>query len=1202
MRQNRSSVKHRQSRRPRPAFTRCIIAEALELRRMLSAETTLAAVPADLSGIILPADGTIPGSASPSGYTPTQIKDAYGINNISFTTNSGTIAGTGAGQTIAIVDATDNPNFVDTGSANFSTSDLARFDAAMGLPDPPSFMKVNYEGTTDFSGAGYQQSGFGWANEIALDVEWTHAIAPMANILLVECPLNDANAATAVSLLQGGVNYARTVAGVSVVTMSFALPEFIGESINDQYLTTPTGHTGVTFVAATGDNGDPGGYPAFSPNVVAVGATSLSLSNNDTGDSYASEVAHNTSGGGISQYEAKPAWQAGETLSTTNRTIPDVSFDGDENTGVPVYNSYDGGSNTPWYKEGGTSFSTPSWGALVAIADQGRAGIGLGSLDGETQTLPRLYELNYSADYHDITSGSTDGQTLASAGIGYDLTTGLGSPIANVLVPNLAGGNVVSGTIFNDKNDNGQLDSGEPGLSGFTAFVNLYGTNGITGADPQTTSTTNGAFAFTDLPGGTFHFSQVTPSGWDLTTSATPFTLTLGFDDTVTGKNIGFESNGQPAVLAFTQQPSPVMISTNIAPSITVAVEDSDGNIVTGDHSTISLSVAGDTTSLSGQLSATAVNGIATFSDVSVAAAGTYSLLASDGSLASATSNSFVVSVPPPVVATTLVFGQNIASANVGSPIIPSVTVFLESPDGEVVSTDESAVTISLAAGSNINSPTGALTVNAVNGIATFSDIVFTSPGSGALTATDGSLTPATSNTFSAVVVPSRLAFAQEPTDSNIAAAIAPPVTVDVEDLYGQLVTTDSSAVSLAITGGTAVLGGVTTVNAVNGVATFNDLTVPTAGTYTLNATDSSLNGAQSSDFTVAIPGIVVPAVKHSSLAASYIAGSKVRASVSLTQSTAVTGGVDGMVTTSVYAISTSGSMTLLGHVSRTTRLATGRNYPLSVPITLLPSVAGTYTVQVQVTDPLGNHSSSTVGNLNVVAPVIALAPTFVHLTLPAAVVSGSTSRAAAVLRITNSGNITSTGTTAIGIYASPDGLLDDATLIAQVAPRLAIGPKRSAVVTVPLKKIPAGLDGNFTILAQVTDPKADLTSVSSSTTVNIAPATITLSASVASTLPATIAAGRAVTVTFDITNAGNIPSTGTAEITLGLSSDGTTMLPGSTTIGRAVTIPNGKTVPLRLRYVIPTATAAAMYFPFITFSQAGNSVTAFGRTEISVT
>ncbi len=115
---------------------------------------------------------------------PSQIRAAYGINNITF----GSIQGNGAGQTIAIVDAYDDPRFVNSSASNFSTSDLAEFDKQFGLPNPPSFTKVNQEGQTsplpsvDPVGAG----GDNWEIEEALDVEWTHAMAPGANIILVE--------------------------------------------------------------------------------------------------------------------------------------------------------------------------------------------------------------------------------------------------------------------------------------------------------------------------------------------------------------------------------------------------------------------------------------------------------------------------------------------------------------------------------------------------------------------------------------------------------------------------------------------------------------------------------------------------------------------------------------------------------------------------------------------------------------------------------------------------------------------------------------------------------------------------------------------------------------------------------------------------------------------------------------------------------
>jgi hypothetical protein len=1301
MRQNRSNWKSKTSRHPRGSINRLIMAEALEFRRMLSAATTVSAEPA---GIAI-ADA-VAGSNTASGFTPTQIQDAYGINNIRFNTPSGLVTGNGAGQTIAIVDPTDNPAFVDSTADNFNTSDLALFDAAMGLPNPPSFVKVNYEGGTDFPAAQYQQSsssypsgGLGFANEIALDVEWTHAVAPMANILLVECPLNSEGNATPISLLQGGVNYASTYPGVSVVTMSFTFGEYVGETINDQYFTTPSGHNGVTFVAASGDAGDPGGYPAFSPNVLAVGATSLTLS----GDSYASEVAHDTSGGGISQYESKPAYQDGETLSATNRTIPDVAFDGDENTGVPVYNSYDGGSS-PWYKEGGTSFAAPVWASLIAIADQGRAAIGLGTLDGATQTLPRLYELSKS-DYHDITSGSTDGSIVVSAGPGYDLTTGLGSPIANLLIPDLAGGNKVSGTVFNDTNANGHLDSGEAGLTGFSAFVNLYGTSTPTGADPVATSTSDGAYEFSDLPGGTFNISQATPAGWTLTTASTGYTVTLGFDSSVSGENIGFESNGMASQLAFVQQPSTVQASASITPAITVAVEDSDGNIVTSDHSAVTLAVTGGATTLTGQLTVNAVNGIATFTGLTAATAGEYTLVATDQALASATSSMFNVSSAPVAVSASLAFGQIGSTVDVGSPVIPAITVLLKTANNQINSSDDSAVTLTLAAGSTTNAPTGTLTVDAVKGIATFSDVVFTSAGTAILTASDGTLAPVTSSTFSAVVVPSQLVFAQEPTGTSIGDPISPAVTVDVDDRYGNLVTTDDSAVSLTVTGGTAALGGTTTVNAVNGVATFDDLTLASAGTFTLNATDGSLNGAQSqsfvsavvvpsqlvfaqqpvdgtigvpiapavvvdvedrsgttdtadssavtltvnggsatlggtttvntvdgvatfndltlpaagtytlsatdgpltavqsNSFTLSVPGTVVPVVKRSTLALTSILGSKLHGAVALSESTTATAGTSGPVSTSIYAIGGDGATTLLGHVARSTKLIAGKNDPLTLPVAFTPAAAGTYVIQVQVTDPSGNISYASAGRIVVAPRTVTFTPVFTRLTLLKAVVSGTAVRAAAEVKITNSGNVTSTGTSTVAIYASPDGLLTDAMLITQVTPRLAIGATRSAVVTVPISKMPAGLDGNYTVLTEVTDSNLNVSSASSNTTVNIAPPIITLSATIPSVSPLTVAPGRFVTVTLELTNSGNIPSTGTAEITVGLSSDRTTQLAGTTTtIDRAVTIPNGKTVPLRLKIPIPASTTAAMYFPFVSFTQGSNSVTAFGTTEITVT
>ena len=586
-----------------------VIAEALERRQLLSSVPNPAAYPLD--GAIPQGNGFPAGSASPPGYSPTQIEDAYGINDISFNG----VTGTGAGQTIAIVVAYDNPNLVDSTDPSFDTSDLHNFDVAFGLPDPPSFRKIDQTG-----GTSYPSENAGWANEAALDVEWTHAIAPQASIVLVE-----ASSTNLTDLIEGAAAYAANMQNVSIVTMSFAVNEFYGETSYDSYLVTPSGHQGVTFLAASGDNGNVGGYPAFSPNVVSVGATTLTLS----GNNYVSETGLNTSGGGISQYESKPSYQFGVTQSSTFRTIPDVAINGDKNTGVSVYDSLNGGSSTPWYKIGGTSASTPIWAGLMAITNQGRKNIGLGTLDGTSQTLPRLYSLN-SSDFHDITSGSNG----FSAGTGYDLVTGLGTPIANKLVPDLAGGNTVSGTVFADTNGDGTLDSGESGLSGYTAYIDLYDSGTEQGADPSAVSDSSGLFQFSDLPGGTYRLSQPTPPGVDLTTPAYQ-TITVGYDSTLTDQDIGFKPTGAAAKLGFSQQPTEVIIGNVITPVITVDVEDASGGIVTSDNSAITLSVASGGGSLGGMLTVNAFDGVATFSNISVTATGNETLKAADGSLTS---------------------------------------------------------------------------------------------------------------------------------------------------------------------------------------------------------------------------------------------------------------------------------------------------------------------------------------------------------------------------------------------------------------------------------------------------------------------------------------------------------------------------------------------------------------------------------------
>ncbi len=378
------------------------------------------------------------GSPTPPGsaFTPAELDQAYGVNQIM----DGGLQQQGAGQTVAIIDAYDNPMFVSSNSAGFLTSDLHKFDVEFNLPEPAGFFtKVNQTG-----GTSYPAGNTGWGTEIALDVEWVHSIAPLANIILVEANDNSDNN------LLGAAHWAATNTAATVVTMSFSSPGgFSGESSYDSDFVSPPGK-GVTFFASTGDYSVPAGYPAESTNVVAVGGTTLTVS----GGNYSSEkvwgdghAGDEGGSGGISQYESAPPYQnglvihSGSSIVNQNgyRATPDVAFDADPNSGVAVLDSYSQGSADPWIQVGGTSLSSPSWAGLMSITDEIRANHGLGSLNGATQTLPTLYNIyynpaEYAADFHDVTTGSNG----YSAAVGYDLGTGIGTPIANMLVPALA--------------------------------------------------------------------------------------------------------------------------------------------------------------------------------------------------------------------------------------------------------------------------------------------------------------------------------------------------------------------------------------------------------------------------------------------------------------------------------------------------------------------------------------------------------------------------------------------------------------------------------------------------------------------------------------------------------------------------------------------------------------------------------------------
>jgi hypothetical protein len=307
-----------------------------------------------------------------AGYSPSQIRTAYNLPSTG-----------GAGTTIAIVNAYDAPTI---------QNDLTVFCNQFGLSPPTAESFEIHKMATSL------RTDNGWAQETALDVEWAHAIAPQAKILLVE-----ARSPMLTDLL-AAVDYARGRQDVVAVSMSWGDDEYSTETAFDYRLTSPYGSV---FFASSGDNGSGVLWPSSSVNVVAVGGTTLNLNSDGA---VSSETAWSGSGGGVSTYEAKPLYQATYGISGNRRAVPDVSYNANANTGFAVY------SNGNWYRIGGTSAGAPQWAAIQA----------LGRSASNTNFYQKAKSSTNASYFRDITSGTNGGYNAAT---GYDFVTGLGSPL-----------------------------------------------------------------------------------------------------------------------------------------------------------------------------------------------------------------------------------------------------------------------------------------------------------------------------------------------------------------------------------------------------------------------------------------------------------------------------------------------------------------------------------------------------------------------------------------------------------------------------------------------------------------------------------------------------------------------------------------------------------------------------------------------------
>jgi subtilase family serine protease len=384
-------------------------------------------------------------------YNPQQIRTAYGLpqvptNMVGLT--DAVRASLGAGQTIYIVDAYHNPNAV---------SDLNLFSKTFNLPTctqtvvpvttktlPTGKLSDDCSISFVYLGAGQSMTATppayngSWAQEIALDVQWAHAIAPLARIVLIEVPAPMTNA------LSNGIQLANNL-GPGVVSMSFGTGDansLVG------YESIFTGK-GMTYIAASGDSGMQANWPAMSPSVISVGGTALNSYTNTGTTVTRNETVWTYSGGGYSTNFAKPQWQNNiktPSPALTAATAPtprvlarvgnDVTINADPWTGQYVAFTNPTNNRTDWYSFGGTSIGAPQWAGIVAVANAKRA---LKNLAPLGKFSPRLYQEFgpglgvFGGSFMDVNSGANGKCTWCSGAPGFDSPSGWGSPNGKIL-------------------------------------------------------------------------------------------------------------------------------------------------------------------------------------------------------------------------------------------------------------------------------------------------------------------------------------------------------------------------------------------------------------------------------------------------------------------------------------------------------------------------------------------------------------------------------------------------------------------------------------------------------------------------------------------------------------------------------------------------------------------------------------------------
>lgn len=389
-------------------------------------------------------------------YDPSQIETAYNMGPLYEADLTGT------GETIALIDSYGSPTI---------QSDLATFDTAFGLPAPPSFKIIEPAGTVPAFDPS-NPTMVGWAEETSLDVEYSHAMAPGANILLVETPVAETIGVQGFPEMMQAENFVIESGMADVISQSFGAAEQTfpnPQSLLDLRSAYKNAQAhNVTVLASAGDDGVSSAsnaagskyftsrvanWPATDPLVTAVGGTQLHL--NASGDRTAPDNVWNDTAllgapaagsGGLSTIFGRPSWQNGvKKVVGSWRGMPDVSLSAAVNGGVLVYLGFAGTPGPNFYVIGGTSEASPLFSGVVAIADQ-KAGHSLGLLNPALYSLaasgaPGIVDITIGNNTVSFTQGghvhTVNGYTAVK---GYDLASGVGTVNGTDLVDELAPG------------------------------------------------------------------------------------------------------------------------------------------------------------------------------------------------------------------------------------------------------------------------------------------------------------------------------------------------------------------------------------------------------------------------------------------------------------------------------------------------------------------------------------------------------------------------------------------------------------------------------------------------------------------------------------------------------------------------------------------------------------------------------------------